>query len=92
MRNKSNKGLVLGRMVVWLLNILGKMEGKDIERIVVLALIWSRRFLIQIVKLEMILWKDINVFFIEQSNIPEEVVSKATSSLITAFRGIVWSL
>lgn len=30
---------MLGRMVVGLLNILGKMEGKDIEPIVVLALI-----------------------------------------------------
>lgn len=83
---------MLGRMVVWLLNILGKVEGKDIEPVVVFALIWSWWLLTQIVKLEVSLWKDINVFFIEQSNIPEKVVSKTTSSLITAFRGIVWSL
>lgn len=67
---------MLGRMVVWLLNILGKMEGKDIEPIVALALIWSRWVIIQIVKLEMSLWKDINVFFIEQSNIPEKVFQR----------------
>lgn len=83
---------MLGRMVVWLLNILGKVEGKDIEPVVVFALIWSWWLLTQIVKLEVSLWKDINVFFIEQSSIPEKVVSKTTSSLITAFRGIVWSL
>lgn len=67
---------MLGRMVVWLLNILGKMEGKDIEPIVALALIWSQWVIIQIVKLEMSLWKDINVFFIEQSNIPEKVFQR----------------
>lgn len=79
-------------MLVWLLNILGKMEEKDAESIVMVALMWSEQLLIQIVKPEMSLWKDINVFFIEQSSNPEKVVSKATSSLITAFRGIVWSL
>lgn len=83
---------MLGRMVVGLLNILGKMEGKDIEPIVVLALIWSRWLIIQIVKLEMSLWKDINVFLIEQSNILEKVLSKSASSLVAAFRSIVWSL
>lgn len=83
---------MLGRMVEWLLNILEKMGGKDIEPVVVVALIWSLWLIAQIVKLEMSLWKDINMFFIEQSNISEKVLSKATSSLITAFRGIVWSL
>lgn len=83
---------MIGMMLVWLLNILGKMEEKDAESIVMVALMWSQQLLIQIVKLEMSLWKDINVFFIEQSSNPEKVVSKATSSLITAFRGIVWSL
>lgn len=83
---------MIGTMLVWLLNILGKMEEKDAESIVMVALMWSQQLLIQIVKLEMSLWKDINVFFIEQSSNPEKVVSKATSSLITAFRGIVWSL
>lgn len=68
------------------------MEEKDVKPIVSVALMWSQQLLIWIVKLEMSLWKDINVFFIEQSNNPEKVVSKATSSLITAFRGIVWSL
>lgn len=79
-------------MVVRLLNILGKMEGKDTEPIVMCALIWSRWLITQIVELEMSLWKDINVVFIEQSNISEQVLSKATISLIIAFRGIVWSL
>lgn len=83
---------MIGTMLVWLLNILGKMEEKDAEPIVMVALMWSQQLLIQIVKLEMSLWKDKNVFFIEQSSNPEKVVSKATSSLITAFRGIVWSL
>lgn len=83
---------MIGTMLLWLLNILGKMEEKDAESIVMVALMWSQQLLIQIVKLEMSLWKDINVFFIEQSSNPEKVVSKATSSLITAFRGIVWSL
>lgn len=79
-------------MVVWLLNILGKMEGKDTEPIVMRALVWSWWLITQIVELEMSLWKDINVVFIEQSNISEQVLSKATISLIIAFRGIVWSL
>lgn len=83
---------MLGRMVVWLLSILGKMEEKDIEPVVMVALMWSLQLLIWIAKLEMSLWKDINVFFIEQSNSPEKVDSKATCLLITAFRGIVWSL
>lgn len=38
MRNKSNKGLVLRRTVVWLLSILGKMEEKDVKPIVSIAL------------------------------------------------------
>lgn len=92
MRNKPNKALKLGKTVAWLLSILGKMEEKDIESIVMAALMWSQQLLIWIVKLEMSLWKDINVFFIEQSSNSEKVVSKATSSLITAFRGVVWSL
>lgn len=83
---------MLGRMVVWLLSILGKMEEKDIEPIVMVALMWSQQLLIWIVKLEISLWKDINVVFIEQSNNPENVDSKATRSLITAFRAMVWSL
>lgn len=53
-------------MVVWLLNILGKMEGKGTEPIVMCALIWSRWLITQIVELEMSLWKDKNVVFIEQ--------------------------
>lgn len=52
-------------MVVWLLSILGKMEEKDTELILMVALMWSQQLLIWIVKLEMSLWKDTNVFFIE---------------------------
>lgn len=59
-------------MVLWLLSILEKLEEKDTEPIVMIALMWSQQLLIWIVKLEMSLWKDINVVFIEQTNNPKK--------------------